>query len=368
MSTDPRVNKSLERNIDDLDAHLYILRKNLHDLRNSSIHLKVVAAELRTLICYSGKVEGLLWRLTKELSVEDSVFLNLAGDLDTDNPLTKHISFLLAPISRGDKPHPGFTPQNYSFKSVVKEAQALVADGKPLTHQYLINAIAQQIGTAHEAEKVEPALVQLSSIFINGVEPFIQVLAMDAELTLEVGERVLECAERKMGFIRRQHSPDQGNLSVVACINVKKIVLEPTRIFRLNSYVALVDIDFYLTPTGLDILFRKHGLLVMRTVETFPEDIELGNDILYVFSYSSFARQLRTFFPDDGVNEIVSCDLGWIYAEELYPEQVTNSDVFEWGYIATFKSLLSSRDVSDISEGKLFISEEESLAKRIFPE
>ena len=61
------------------------------------------------------------------------------------------------------------------------------------------------MGTAHEDEGLEPALVDLRSIYINGIEPFIPVLATDAELTLEIGERILRHAEKTLGFDRRHH-------------------------------------------------------------------------------------------------------------------------------------------------------------------
>lgn len=369
MSADPRVSKSIEQKVLDLDAHLFLLRSHLNELRNSPSHLKVIAATLRTLVCFSGKVEGLLWRLTEELSVDDGGFLNVPGDLDMDNPLVKDISFMIAPISRGDQPHPAFEPHRVSLKGVIKEAQALVAMGKPITHQYLISAVSQQMGTSHEADKVEPALNQLNSIFINGVEPFVHVLAMDAELTLEVGERVLECAERKLGFVRPHHSQDQGNLSVVVCMNVKQMVSGPTHLFCLGSYVASIEIDCYLTPTGFELLFTKHGSLVMKSVEMFPETLQLGDGVMYVFSYCSRVQQIRTM-SDNDENKIVSCNLGWVHASELKSELVENNDFFEWGHFLIFGRLLSSSDVRQLMEpnaGGLFISEEELLSRGAFP-
>ena len=67
------------------------------------------------------------------------------------------------------------------------------------------------MGTAHEDEGLEPALTQLSSIFINGIEPYIDVLVTDAELTLEVGERVIDAAEARSLLTRPHHGHDYGS-------------------------------------------------------------------------------------------------------------------------------------------------------------
>lgn len=168
MPSKDRTPKSLEQKLLDLDAHLYLLREHLHKLRDSASHLKVIAAELRTLVCRSSGTEGLLWRLTKELGVPDDVALHVPGKLKQDDPLVRGLEFMIVPIFRAGKGDPRLVPGNYSLQEVIKEDEALVAVGKPLTHEYLIKAVAQQMGSAHEDEGLELALAQLSTIFING--------------------------------------------------------------------------------------------------------------------------------------------------------------------------------------------------------
>jgi hypothetical protein len=117
--------------------------------------------------------------------------------------------FFVVPIQR---PGPHVDPKfpaaaTHSFRTVIKVAEAVVAAGKTYTHELLIKAIAQQLGTAHESEDVEIGLATMEAIFINGVNPFVPVLILDAELVLEVGERVLAAAEAR-GLFRRKRPPE----------------------------------------------------------------------------------------------------------------------------------------------------------------
>ena len=168
-SSQNRNPKSLQQKLLDLDAHLFLLREHLHKLRESPSHLKVIAAELRTLVCRSSGTDGLLLRLSTELGVSDEVALHLPGKLIQDHPLVQGLQFLIVPIFRAGKGDHRLAPDNYSLQDVIKEGEAVVALGKPLTHEYLIKAIAQQMGSAHEDEGIEPALTQLAGVFINGV-------------------------------------------------------------------------------------------------------------------------------------------------------------------------------------------------------
>lgn len=370
MNLDPRVIKSVEQKIRALDEHLFLLRLHLGGLRDSPSHLKVISAELRTLVCFSGGVEGLLWRLAEELAVEDVVHLNLAGDFDLKHPLAKDISFAIAPISRGDQEHPAFAPGTYSLRAVIKEAQALLALGKPLTHEALISAIAQQIGTAHEADKLSPQINQLSSIFVNGVEPFVQVLTMDAHLVLEVGERVLESGEQKHIFTRNRHSHDFGNMSVVVRIHLKKLVTEPVCILRLYSHVSKVEIMYLLTPEGLQVQFSKGGAKMGELLATFPAGFTADDEIMHVISYASHAQQIKTITGGDD-SKITPCALGWIHAYDFQVEPAKVDEVFEWSHIMNFERLLSSSEVRQLmgpDAGGVFITEERLAAQGPFPD
>jgi hypothetical protein len=102
-----RIPKTLEQKLSDLDAHLFLLREHWNDLRENTSHLKVISAELRTLVCFSSDREGLLWRLADELGVDDNIFLHVPGKLKRDHPLAKGLHFAIVPIQRGVKATPG---------------------------------------------------------------------------------------------------------------------------------------------------------------------------------------------------------------------------------------------------------------------
>jgi len=210
MRRQDRIPKNLEQKLSDLGEHLYLLSYHMSHLNEREAHLKTLAAELRVLVCFSraSGTEGLLWRLTDELDVSDKVYVHFLGCLDTQHPLAKGLDlFLLPPLCRGGQGEPGIPPNNWSLKYMLKKGDAIIVLGKQWTHEYLIKAIAQQMGSAHEDEGLEEVLVEMKDIFVNGVQPYIPILAADADLTLEVGSRVLNEAERKLLFVRKGSFP-----------------------------------------------------------------------------------------------------------------------------------------------------------------
>ncbi len=371
ISSKDRIPKSIEQKLSDLDAHMYLLRQQLHMLRNSKSHLKVIAAELRTLVCKSSGTEGLLWRLTDELKVSDLVALHLPGKLNQDHPLVHQLNFMLVPIYRAGKGHPRLVPRNYSLRKVIKDAEALVALGKPLTHEYLIKAVAQQMGTAHEDDALEPALTQLSEIFVNGVEPYLEVLAMDAELTLEVGERVLKVAESKGLFDRPSHSHDYGNVSIAVRVRRKQQFVNRVHLFRLHSYISEVTVIGLATPTGVIFQLSKQEQLIVELLAPYPKSCDLGEDAIAVLSYCSRTGEARTI-TGDGPTSPQLCKLGWFHAWELAVEDTSgfHNEFIELCLLATFKTFLSTQDALGLLAPDYGLLErtDESQARGTFPE
>ncbi len=347
-----RVPKTLEQKLLDLDAHLFLLREHLHKLRESPIHLKVISAELRTLVCFSSRTEGLLWRLTEELGVDDRIFLHVPGKLKQDHPLARGLQFSIIPIQRGGKGDPHLTPYYHSLKEVVKDSEALVAAGKPLTHEYLIKAIAQQMGTAHEDEGLEPAIVNLKSIFVGGVEPFVPVLATDAELTLEIGERVLELGERRTVFERQSHEHNYGDLSIVVRLRIKQHIAGRIPLLGFHSYVSDVDISVTTSPSGTVFTLSKHGSEARELLAKYPDDWVPGNDAVFVLSYCSRTRQARTITNGKAHEVVDSCDVGWVHAGELVLEQtdIDHIDFVEKHFLLTYERLISSQNSKSLYE------------------
>lgn len=300
-------------------------------------------------MCRSSGTDGLLLRLSTELGVSDEVALHLPGKLIQDHPLVQGLQFLIVPIFRAGKGDPRLAPDNYSLQDVIKEGEAVVALGKPLTHEYLIKAIAQQMGSAHEDEGIEPALTQLAGVFINGVEPYVGVLATDAELSLEVGERVLEKAETEHDFLRPSHSHDYGNVSIVIRVHRKQHVGNRVRLLRFQSHISAVTILVFATPTGILFQLAKHGRDVAELIAAYPDTAALGEDAIAVFSYCSRTGEARTLTAD-GPATPQAIGLGWLHAAELVLEEVSDDhkDVLDQRFVLTFQRLLPSRDVREI--------------------
>jgi len=347
-----RIPKTIEQKLSDLDAHLFLLRENWHGLKENASYLKTVSAELRTLVCISGPTEGLLWRLLDELGVDDTIFLHVPGKLKRDHPLAKGLRFAVVPIHRGGKGDPQLPPRHHSLKYVIKKCEALIVSGNPLTHEYLIKAIAQQMGTAHEDDGLEPALVYLKSIFINGSEPFVPVLATDAELTLEIGERILEHAEKNIGFKRQHHKHNYGNVSIVLRLRIKQLLADRIILLVFRSYVSDVDIACSAGPAGVTFSFKRHGKQIGELLSIYPNDWKPGSDALFVFSYCSRTRQARTITNGEAHGIVNSFDLGWLHASDLYLDQnnVEHIDFVEKQFLLTYERLVSSKDSEGLHE------------------
>lgn len=208
MARKNRIPKTLDRKLSDLDDHLYFLKESLVKLSNGDgAYLKTLAVELRVLVCKVSRTEGLLWRVIDELHTHDAVHVHLAGNLDRDHPLAKHMRFGFVRIFRAGQGDPRLKPSHYSLKGIIKECEALVVSGDGYTHENLIRAVAEQMGSAHEDEGVEPHLIELSGIVISYQVALNSVLMSEADFVLEVGERVLTEAEQNLGF-KRKSRPD----------------------------------------------------------------------------------------------------------------------------------------------------------------
>ena len=201
-----RINQSLLEQLEALDDHLYLLRQNLLWLQKDEAHFKVIAAELRVLVCPSSGTEGLLWRMVERMNVSDAVELQLAGNVDVKRASAHGLTFAFVPIQRAGLGHPDLPSCSYSLRKVIKHCDAIFVTGKGLTHEYLIKVIAQQIGSAHEDNAIELSLATLKAMFINGTQPYIPILTIVSELVLEVGERVLTKAEGSYGLKRKTRS------------------------------------------------------------------------------------------------------------------------------------------------------------------
>jgi len=208
MTRNDRPRKTLARKLRDLDDHLHFLNEALQKLHAGDFaYLKQIAAELRVLVCMASRTEGLLWRLIEELKLCDAVHVHLAGNLDRAHSLADSLQFIFAPVLPAGKGAPRFTPRYYSLKAIIKEHEVLVVSGKGYSHESLIRAVAEQMGSAHEDDGAAPHLIELSNILVSNRPALVSVLSSDAELVLDVGNRALSKADGKYDFVRSKRIP-----------------------------------------------------------------------------------------------------------------------------------------------------------------
>ena len=235
MVSNKRVPKTFGRKLCDLDDHLYFLKESVSKLSSGDIsYIKQVAGELRVLACKAG-VEGLLWRIIDEIYTDDAVHVHLAGNLDSEHPLAKGLQFLFIPVNRAGRGDPRLPPTHYSLRKIIKKSEAVVVSGKGHTHENLIRAVAEQMGSAHEDEGVTPHLIELSETVLSDQNALSKMFLSVADLVLEIGERVLEESEKTSEFKRKP----RPNIHVPA---------DPVK-----SYDNSVTADFEGSPSPLSV-------------------------------------------------------------------------------------------------------------------
>jgi len=341
-----KVQKTIQQKLSDLDDHLFLLRDHLYRLNEGTSHLKIISAELRVLACFSSGTEGLLWRLVEELSVPDDIFLHVAGKLKADHPLAKGLKFAIVPIQRGGSGDPKLPPNYYSLKVLIKEFEAVYVSGKGLTHEYLIKAVAQQMGSAHEDEGVEYALDDLNKIFLNGVEPYVPVLAMDAELILQIGERVLEKAQKKLGYQRKTRPKGYGDFSIVIRLGLRQMLASMIPVLSFHSYVSDVEINCEAGPQSLVFNIFLKGNLICDIKAKYPNDWKINTDAIFVFEYSSLLKQAHAITNSEAQDEGINCDIGWIFPTELIMKEVSKKadDLIYRQFVTSHEGLLSKHE------------------------
>ena len=369
-----RVPKTLERKLSDLDDHLFLLREHLHHLHEDEAHLKIIATELRVLVCLSSWTEGLLWRLVNELGVSDSVHLHITGNVNTSHLHAQGLTFAFVPIARAGLGDPRLPPRHFSLRMVVKEHEAVFLSGQGLTHEYLIKAIAQQMGSAHEDEGVEVALAELGEMFLSGVQPYIPILAMDADLALEVGERVLEKAEQTLGFVRKERIPGYGDLSIVVRLSLREYPKCEVPLCSFRSYVSGVEILCRVGPEAMVFDCRKRGARRQTIRACCPPDWQPNTHAVFVFSYCSHAKQAHAIVNGTSQDDGIPCDIGWVHAGEFACEEMGSGHegALTGGIWCLYGRLLSPEESLGILELPpdgygLWLPSEELAQRSVFP-
>jgi|GEM_PF-1283587 len=324
MARSSRIPRSQEDLLRALDDHQFLLRQNLYGLFEDRAYIKTLASELRTLLCLSSGTDGLLWRLADELNVSDMLELQVAASVNRDHPLNRGLSIWKIPFQRPDQGAPGPPVEQIRLRDVIKNCEAIyVAQLKDevFTHERLIGAIAGQMGGAHEAEGLDHTLVQLNNILVNHRQLYYQVLAFDAELALQIGERVLDHAEKYCGYRRALRPAEFGDSTFLIRFARRDMIFSRIPIVTFPSPIAEASITFSAGPRSAIFTLVKRDATVAELEAHYPAEWLHDHDAMFTFSYSSGHRKARTITNDLTSDELVECNFGWFDARELGPPQ-----------------------------------------------
>jgi hypothetical protein len=347
----PRVNRPIAEKLEAFDDHLFLLRDALHNLRRDDARLKVLASELRLLICKSSGTEGLLWRLTREMNVDDRVHVHVPGTVDLKNPLAKGLQFLFMPLLRAGKGHPSMPVGHLNFRGLVKQSPAIFADGQHITHEKIISLVANQIGSSHEADTVNPQLHFLRNVFINNRPPFFDILARDAEFTLEIGERVITKAETTFSFKRKSRAHEgYGDLSITIRLRLKHFVKEPIHVATFESAVSNINVQIIITATEVRYQVTKSGASVGAVEAPVPTGWTPDTSAVFCMSYSSTHQRARAIVNGVAMPE-VRLSLGFVDIREMVLMPTPDSPVLSKELIAGHERLLRPDEIRTLAEG-----------------
>lgn len=198
------VPKTLEQLLSALEDHLFLLAQSLHGLvGGDAAYMRELAGKLRSIVCYSKGLEGLLWRVCDEVGADDTVHIRYPGKVDATNPLTRGLGFVFAPVAPNGSGDERVPLHPWPLRDHIKIHEAIYVDGESLTHERLISAIANESGIAHEADGVSRVMAKVNDVLLGDVQPYFSILDSDARLALAVGERVISAAAAK-GYRRRR--------------------------------------------------------------------------------------------------------------------------------------------------------------------
>lgn len=204
------IEKSTDQLLSALEDHLYLVHKTVTDLAaGDAAHMRQLVGQLRGLVCKSNGLTGLLWRLCDEIPIDDTVHVRYPGKIDLSALLAKDLYYAGVPVAADGSGASGVLPKKIPFKRYIQECEAVFIDGESISHEHLISRLANETGTAHEADGVSRWIAKLNSVQIGDVPSYFTMVDEDARLTLQIGERVIQTAVAQ-GYRRRR--PTLGNL------------------------------------------------------------------------------------------------------------------------------------------------------------
>jgi len=203
------ISKTLHQELNALEDHAEIVRDALLSLRRGSGgRIRLIATELRNLVCYSSGVDGLAWRLLRRFGVSDEVELFGPQNTGSSNvPASGQLVFDYQPILISQPQGFAATSYSRSLEILIKQDQAVSVRGQSITYERLIKSIAEQMGTGHEPPGIERQLADINSILMDNEHVYFPIFQALGYLTLHVVERILQAAARSDQYRRLQANP-----------------------------------------------------------------------------------------------------------------------------------------------------------------
>lgn len=357
----PRIAKTIEHLIAEFDDEHFLLRRDLHALRDDEAVLRNIAGRLRNLVCRSSGTEGLLWRLVNELNVSDRIPLICPKSVNLDHSLNRGVVFEKLTYCRPEFGPPWFRSASYSLYEVIKTCEPIYVPSihEPhLTHEWLIKEVAQQIGVCHVEGGVSPALEKILAVSGAGFRPLAQVLAFDAELTLQIGERILDAAEASGLHRRTRRAAPTGDVSIVAVVNPRSNLAGAIKLCSLRSYVSEADIELRVSPASASFTLFKRGIAVREITAPLSADTSFDGPFGVALCYSSNLRRIRLISSAQSIIESpCACDIGWLEERELghwgdgNADSVTVSEFFHAARIGIVAGQVSPEDLGKMCNG-----------------
>jgi hypothetical protein len=269
------VPKTLSDKLRDLEDHLYLLEQDLRGLEAGEVaHLRGMSVELRALVCYSSRTEGLLWRVCEELGVEPLVFLHEIIDT-TDSPHAATRRMRFSRIASAGCGRPYRPVRAYSLRDLLKNREAVFVAGRSVTHERLIKWAAE------------------NAVWINGVQPLVQILDSDALAVLEAGETIITLAVELGPYARfREPAPRRLNPSYPRQLNLAQFpgpIAEPLNEQTWTQLVALEadDPEWAAAP-------REYRFPPMKA----------GSTVVQVTKHADATLSVRIEFQKSGVVDV----------------------------------------------------------------
>lgn len=314
-----RVPKPDSRKLSELEDHLHILRTEVELLQKDTSHLMVIAAALRSLVCYSSGTEGLLWRLCNRFDVSDEVVVYTAGNVNPDAPLARGLRLFVLPLQRPTESQ----GQRESLEWIIKKYDAIFAAGSSYTYEDLIKTISQQIGIAHSDPGIEPRLSMVEQLLINGLPPYFTVISNLAEFVLQVGNRVIDAAVDE-SYKRTKRS---ASLTISIGGLVQEIPAGRVKVAEWRSDISEVSVKAYFTPRSFEFIVDKRGKHRWCPNVMLPDGFTSGRAAFFGLTYDSSSDELRAIAPQVPGPTVKASELGYLHPREIVPVKVTEESM-----------------------------------------